>query len=169
MAILYEMFKNMLIKLPPVKSYATRKHKTGINQSDEGVKTIFNLYNKYDGFEGKDVIEIGPGHTYGVACKIKDAGAKSVTIIDIERYIPDYILKEHEFLNYIIYKGNEIPVDSSSYDFVLSNTVYEHLRNPEVTVKETYRILRKGGLAVHYIDLGDHSYYGGKNKDKIFD
>jgi hypothetical protein len=37
-----------------------------------------------------------------------------------------------------------------------------------MTVSETFRILRNGGVAVHLIDLGDHLYYGPKgNPDKV--
>jgi SAM-dependent methyltransferase len=168
MAILTEILKNLLIKLPPVKAIAKKRHVTGVNQSDEGIDTIFNLYNKHTDFINKDVIELGPGHTYGVACKIQKSGAKSISIIDIEKYIPDNVLMENSFLNYIIYKGNEMPVAEKSYDVALSYTVYEHLRNPEMTVRETFRILRNGGIAVHLIDLGDHLYYGSKgDPDKV--
>jgi SAM-dependent methyltransferase len=169
MVILYEILKNILIKFPLVKSLAKRKHKTGVNNSKDGINTIYNLYNKYTDLAGKDVIELGPGHTYGVACKIKEAGARSVVIIDIEKNIPDDVLEKNSFLNYILYEGNEMPVGHESYDVVLSYTVYEHLRNPLMTIKETYRILREGGVAVHLIDLGDHLYYGNNNNpDKIF-
>ncbi len=168
MTILFEMLKNLLIKLPPVKAIAKRTHVTGVNQSDEGVDKIYNVYNKHADFNNKDIIELGPGHTYGVACKIKKAGARSISIIDIEKYIPDSVLSEHRYLNHIIYKGNEMPIADNSYDIVLSYTVYEHLRNPEMTINETYRILRKGGLAVHLVDLGDHIFYGANaNPDKV--
>ena len=169
MPVLLEIIKNLLIQLPPVKVFAKKRHVTGVNQSPQGVDTIYNLYSKYADFKNKDVIELGPGHTYGVACKIKESGAKSVSIIDIEKYIPEKVLFENPYLNYIIYKGNEMPVPENSYDIVLSYTVYEHLRNPEMTIHETHRILRNGGMAVHLIDLGDHTYYGPKgNPDKVF-
>ncbi len=168
MPVLLEILKNLLIKLPPVKSFAKKGHVTGVNQSDKGVETIYNLYNKYSDFKNKDVIELGPGHTYGVACMIKQAGAKSVSIIDIEKYISRQVLIDNPFLNYIIYEGNEMPIPDRNYDLVLSYTVYEHLRNPEMTIRETHRILRNGGMAVHLIDLGDHIYYGPKgNADKV--
>jgi ubiquinone/menaquinone biosynthesis C-methylase UbiE len=170
MIIPIEIAKNLLIKIPFIKERAKKKHVTGVNQSEEGINMILELYKKYTDFENKDVIELGPGHTYGVACKIKEAGAKSISIIDIEKYITDKVLEENKDLNYIIYDGNRMPLKDESHDVVLSYTVFEHLRNPVVTVKETYRILRKGGVAVHLIDMGDHMYYGEKgNPDRIFD
>ena len=51
MPVLLEILKNLLIKLPPVKSFAKKRHVTGVNQSDKGVETIYNLYNKYSDFK----------------------------------------------------------------------------------------------------------------------
>jgi len=160
MSIITEIAKNYLIKIPAIKSIARRQHVTGVNQSDKGVREIVDLYLKHTDVDGKDVIELGPGHSWGVASLIKQAGAASVSIIDIEKYIPDSVLTEHDYLNYTIYSGGQMPFESEKFDRVFSYTVYEHLRHPETTIRETYRILRKGGVAVHMIDLGDHRYYG---------
>lgn len=160
MPVFFEIAKNYLIKIPFVKRMAKKRHVTGFNQSDEGIKTIFDTYSAYTDFTGKQVIELGPGHTWGVAKKIKEAGASAVSIIDIEKYVPDAVLKDNPWLNYIIYPGGEMPLPENTFDLVLSFTVYEHLRQPETTIRETFRILKKGGLAIHLIDLGDHMHYG---------
>lgn len=160
MIVLKEIAKNFLIRFPFVSRFAKHRHITGVNQSPDGVKIIFDVYKKYAAFEGKDVLELGPGHTWGVAAEMKKAGARSVTIIDIENYIEAETLKEHPYINYIIYDGNEMPLDDKSADLIVSYTVYEHLRNPGTTVSETFRILRDNGMAVHWIDLGDHLHYG---------
>lgn len=160
MTVITEIAKNYLIKVPFIKSLAKRKHVTGFNQSEDGINAIFDTYAAYTDFKDKHVIELGPGHTWGVAKRIKDAGAASVTIIDIEKYVPDSVLQANPWLNYVIYPGGEMPVPDNHYDVVLSFTVYEHLRQPETTIQETFRILKKGGIAIHLIDLGDHMHYG---------
>lgn len=160
MPILTEIAKNYLIKVPFIKKMAKKRHVTGFNQSPEGVQTIFDTYSRFTGFEGKNIIELGPGHTWGPAIKMKEAGAASVSIIDIERYIPDSVLEENPWLNYIIYPGGTMPLPSDHFDLALSYTVYEHLRQPETTIRDTYRILKKGGMAIHLIDLGDHMHFG---------
>lgn len=160
MPVITEIAKNYLIKVPFVKKMAKKRHVTGFNQSAEGIQTIFDTYSRFTGFADKQVIELGPGHTWGVAKKIKEAGAASVSIIDIERYIPDAVMNENPWLNYIIYPGGPMPLPADQFDLVLSYTVYEHLRQPETTIRETFRILKKGGLAIHLIDLGDHMHYG---------
>ncbi|MBI3139771.1 MAG: methyltransferase domain-containing protein [Sphingobacteriales bacterium] len=159
MPVLTEIAKNYLIKVPFIKRMAKKRHVTGFNQSEEGVQTIYDTYKRFTGFEGKNIIELGPGHTWGPAKKMKEAGAASVSIIDIERYIPDSVQEENPWLNYIIYPGGAMPLPADHFDLVLSYTVYEHLRQPETTIRETYRILKKGGMAIHLIDLGDHMYF----------
>jgi len=43
----------------------------------------------------------------------------------------------------------DLPFKSSRFDFVISDQVIEHLENPERAIKESYRVLRKGGIALH--------------------
>lgn len=160
MPVVTEIVKNFLIKVPFIKKLAKKRHVTGFNQSEAGVKTIFDTYAAYTDFAGKDILELGPGHTWGSAIKMKEEGAASVSIIDIEKYVPDSVFQENPWLNYIIYPGGEMPLPDNRFDLVVSFTVYEHLRQPETTIRETFRILKKGGLAIHLIDLGDHLHYG---------
>lgn len=45
-------------------------------------------------------------------------------------------------------------------DVVVSNSVLEHLRDPDATLAELARITRPGGFAMHGIDTSDHRRYG---------
>ena len=139
-----------------MRKIVKRGYITGENHSAAGVRTILELYSKNAGFAGKDVLELGPGHTWGVAAEMYKEGARLVTIIDIENYIPAEILQAHPYISYIIYDGDVMPLEDLSADLVVSYTVFEHLRSPDTTVAETFRVLREGGMAVHWIDLGDH-------------
>ena len=40
------------------------------------------------------------------------------------------------------------PFDDSSFDLIISNQVIEHVSNTDYFVEETYRLLRKGGIAI---------------------
>jgi len=46
--------------------------------------------------------------------------------------------------------------EDESVDFLFSNAVLEHVRNPLESISETRRILKKGGITSHQIDLRDH-------------
>jgi SAM-dependent methyltransferase len=45
-----------------------------------------------------------------------------------------------------------------SVDYLFSSSVLEHLREPEAVLKESRRILRKGGWMIHVVDLRDHFF-----------
>lgn len=59
---------------------------------------------------------------------------------------------------YAIYDGVNIPLPDGSVDFVYSNAVLEHVRQPEYLLRELARVLRSGGMMFHIIDLRDHAH-----------
>ncbi len=42
-----------------------------------------------------------------------------------------------------------LPFDDESFDCIASDQVIEHLENPIKAINESYRILKKGGIAIH--------------------
>ena len=54
--------------------------------------------------------------------------------------VPDYEVDE---LSYRIGFGDD------SFDFVFSNSVFEHVQNHDLALREIARVLRPGGLAIH--------------------
>ena len=42
-----------------------------------------------------------------------------------------------------------LPYKDNSFDFVISDQVIEHLENPKKAILESYRVLKRGGIAVH--------------------
>jgi SAM-dependent methyltransferase len=162
MNILKEVLLNQLIRISLVHRLAKRRHITGLNADGEGVNQVYDLYFGDVDVEGKQILEIGPGHTYEIMEKALNNGAARVTIIDIEKYIADEDVRKNG-INYVIYGGNRMPFERDTFDIVCSHTVFEHLRNPSVTVSEVYRVLKAGGIGIHLIDLQDHFFIGGDN------
>lgn len=60
----------------------------------------------------------------------------------------------HPYTN-ILGNVERIPLKDNSVDFVHAVAVFHHLKNPEKSVKEIYRVLKKGG----HIYAEDHFYY----------
>jgi SAM-dependent methyltransferase len=52
--------------------------------------------------------------------------------------------------------AEKIPIDDASFDYIFSNASFEHFENPDVVIREVYRLLKPGGFTVHQIDLRDH-------------
>jgi SAM-dependent methyltransferase len=170
MFIPVDVLQNFLMGLRPVARLARRHHSTGLNADPYRVNQVFNLYSRFASMSGKNVLEIGPGHTLEVLEKALASGAKSCTAIDVTDYL-SHEQAEKKQIAYVVYDGREMPLAGESIDLICSYTALEHVRYPSMTVKECFRILRPGGILVSVIDLGDHSWYG-KNAtypDKVFD
>jgi SAM-dependent methyltransferase len=156
MNILKQVLLNKLIKIPAVRNIARKvNNKTGINGNEVYVNKTYEMYTKFAPVKDNAVLELGPGHTYQVVQKALESGAKSVDIADIELVIDRKILEEKN-IAFTLYDGQLLPYKDNAFDLIWSHTVYEHLRYPEVTVAETWRVLKPGGTAVHWIDLRDH-------------
>jgi ubiquinone/menaquinone biosynthesis C-methylase UbiE len=42
-----------------------------------------------------------------------------------------------------------LPYSDDTFDYVITDQVLEHLEDPQQAVSESYRVLRKGGIAIH--------------------
>lgn len=51
----------------------------------------------------------------------------------------------------------DIPLPEGSLDYVFSHATFEHVADPEKTVQAIHRVLRKGGVTAHQIDMRDHA------------
>ena len=165
MNILKEIVLNQLIKIPAVKNAAKKYHETGLGSNAELINSTFDNFANETSIKNKDLLELGAGKTLDIAVLAKKHGAASVTIVDVERYLDDDQLMTND-IKYVIYDGKQIPLPNSSVDLIWSNDVYEHIRFPEITISENYRLLRQGGIAAHLIDLQDHFSYG-KNSPEL--
>jgi Methyltransferase domain len=60
-------------------------------------------------------------------------------------------------------------IDDESVDVVFSNNVLEHVPGPDIVemMNESRRILRRGGLAIHCVNPGDHYAYFDRSITRI--
>ncbi|WP_179957505.1 class I SAM-dependent methyltransferase [Exilibacterium tricleocarpae] len=134
-----------------------------------------------------EVLELGPGDSIFTAIIANRMGASKSYLVDVAdaalsgyddcrrmiRYLEDkgfccddlISLKDSKAiydrigLEYAIRGIESIKLmESNSIDFIVSNSVLEHLpkREFEGYMEELYRVLRPGGKVVHHIDLKDH-------------
>jgi SAM-dependent methyltransferase len=50
----------------------------------------------------------------------------------------------------------DIPLAAGALDYAFSNAVFEHVSDPEATIKALRRVLKARGLTAHQIDMRDH-------------
>jgi len=153
-----DILQNLLMGIKPIAKLAGRYHSTGLNADRTVARQVFELYCRFQSVAGKDILEIGPGHTLEVLEEALAAGAKSCTAVDVAEYLSAEQAAQRK-IAYRLYDGKQLPFDSQQFDCVWSHTAFEHLRYPTVTIAECVRVLRAGGSMVAFIDMGDHTYY----------
>lgn len=155
----FEILQNLLMGIPTIARLAERRHRTGLNADRAKAREVLELYCRFHPVAEKDILEIGPGHTLEVLEEAFASGAKSCTAVDVMKYLTVERAAQ-KGIDYRLYDGKLLPFASRQFDCIWSHTVFEHLRYPEITVPECFRLLRPGGSLVAHIDLGDHTYYG---------
>ncbi len=164
MYVLREIAKNQLMAIPPLRETIKRRHRTGLNSDPGGIREVYDQYFAADSPRAKTILELGPGHTYGIMQLAKQRGAKRAVILDIERYIDDQTAQECG-IEYELYDGRTMPFADGTFDVVCSHTVLEHVRFPEITLQEIARVLAPNGRSVHLVDLRDHMFLGSDNEN----
>ena len=135
--------------------------------------------------ENANAVEIGAGHSLGIAALLLLKNVAKVTAIDVKAYADPSNLDQ--FLP-IIEKGQEIgllskaedvtpskieqglqyslvksdgswDLPAESADLVYSFYSGEHWRSVDQVLAEAYRALTPGGLCIHTIDLRDHYHF----------
>ena len=153
-----EILQNLLMGIKPIAKLLSRYHCTGLNADRAMARQVLGLYCRFQTVAGKDILEIGPGHTLEVLEEALVSGAKSCTAVDVAEYLSVEQAAQRKIV-YRVYDGRRLPFASQQFDCVWSYTAFEHLRYPAVTVRECFRVLRAGGSMVAHIDLGDHTCY----------
>ncbi|MFC1486248.1 class I SAM-dependent methyltransferase [Thermoproteota archaeon] len=85
------------------------------------------------------------------SCLKELIAGKILGISGITNFYPMIDMKNSELIEeeYPSIDMQNLSFKNDEFDFVLSDQVVEHLQNPYQAVKESYRVLKKGGIAVH--------------------
>jgi 2-polyprenyl-3-methyl-5-hydroxy-6-metoxy-1,4-benzoquinol methylase len=99
--------------------------------------------------KGLDVLDIACGVGWGSYLLAK-GGANKVTGIDLSE---DALLNAKKYynssnVNYILGNSSKIPVDSNSFDVIVSFETIEHVENPDTFIEELHRVSKKNTLLV---------------------
>jgi hypothetical protein len=133
------------------------------------------VFNDDSIFQGKIVLELGPGNSLFNAFGFLHLGAKRVYLVDkFPRKSHDiYEKEEREFFiktfnvsdsffdnlkeKIIFLQGDIIDIQlQDPIDFIYSNSVFEHIKNTDEFMNAVTNCLNKQGYIWGYIDLRDH-------------
>ena len=122
----------------------------------EQIELFKSEVKKFSGIDFKDkkLLEIGAGvGTFVVTARKKyNINAYGVEPAEDEFSpffeISSLLLKENNLPDDIVIRGaaENLPFDDSSFDFIYSTNVLEHVQNPKKVIEESIRVLKKGGF-----------------------
>jgi hypothetical protein len=143
---------NMLIQNHPF--YSKLLDGTKFDQMGRHDKTQIVIKNAIASFirnhapEGRDLLEIG-GHIGRQTIIYRDqmSHPNSTTLYDWKNFVDPEVSKELTFKQ-VDLETESFPDDNESFDVIVCNQVFEHLKNIFTPLSECWRKLRPGGLLI---------------------
>jgi cyclopropane fatty-acyl-phospholipid synthase-like methyltransferase len=112
------------------------------------------LFNRYGMKKGDNLLDIGCGRGEFlkgfVSCGVNGHGVDQSSAA--RKYCPEAELRNSDIEN------EGIPYPDNYFDVVYSKSVIEHFHYPERLIKEMYRVLKPGGLAVTLCPAWEYNY-----------
>lgn len=99
-----------------------------------------------------DWMDLGCGHQLLPQWRFeqeKRLAARAKTLVGFD-YDLEALKKHRTITHRVCGDVAKLPFESSSFDFVSSNMVFEHLKEPEVQLAEIFRVLRPGGSLIFH-------------------
>ena len=90
-------------------------------------------------------------------------------LIDSLKEVPEKFLSEANIQYLAPADAADTGLPDASVDYHISTTVFEHIPGVDIKriLKEAKRILKKDGMAIHFIDLSDHFQHQDKSISRI--
>jgi SAM-dependent methyltransferase len=110
---------------------------------------------------GRRVLDIASGEGYGSYGLLR-AGAAKVIGVDVDQAACAHASKKYD-LDVRIGSAEAIPLETGSVDVIVSFETVEHVRNVELFIKESSRVLSPGGVLI--ISTPDKNWYSPPGKE----
>lgn len=112
------------------------------------------LFNRYDIKNMANFLDIGCGRGEFLKGFI-NCGVNGYAVDQssaARKYCPEAELRNSDI------ESNGIPYPDNFFDVVYSKSVIEHFHYPEILIKEMYRVLKPGGLAITLCPAWEYNY-----------
>ena len=128
---------------------------------------------------GKRIMVFGYGGNLTIGCLLLEAGARQVVLCERQDFLNEYHLEDlsKRFSQYLMKEANRYILNPQyiilfhgdivklaanksfeKIDLVLSTSVFEHLKEPDIVMNALAQLTRPGGSQLHFIDLRDHFF-----------
>ncbi len=110
---------------------------------------MYNYINKFvpiKNSQGKTILEFGCA--YGAASSVLTEYGLRVTGTDISNLAVTRAKKLHPGIAFQTHDMQKLFKTSKKFDYAIANDVIEHLKKPEQGIRNVYRILKPGGIAI---------------------
>lgn len=109
---------------------------------------MFGFINKYYPIKnGKDKKLIEFGCATGAAASVLQGYGFNVTSTDISKYAVVRARKNYKDIKFLVWDMKK-PFKNEKFDVAVAFDVIEHLSHPEIGIKNTYSLLKKGGVVI---------------------
>jgi len=165
---LIDILKNLLIVIPWIRSLAKKSHRTGILNNKDSVGNRVDELIEMMGdslISNASVIEFGPGQTSDtISTLYKHKRFCKASVVDIVNYFTDEFWQSLGIK--FLYKDSS-SVQKGSVDFIFAYDVLEHVKEPELFLRELRRIVSANGMIFLSWDFRDHLNLD--NEERWFD
>jgi SAM-dependent methyltransferase len=170
--------RRMKIYSPPLYKALRRFAPEHVEGKDtlEYVESVYKKFAAYGTGASMKTLELGPGPNLGVSQMFAADGHKALALDIEDLRSPDSFQYESAAdvspgtagreatrpsneVEFVLGMAEKMPLRDETFDLIFSNACLEHVREVELVARENWRVLRKGGRAVHQIDMRDHRHF----------
>lgn len=127
-------------------------------------KPLVKKINSIKRLKNLNILDLGCG--YGSLSKTLGGFKVKVTSADIDEKSLKFakkFLSSNKNIKVVKIREEKLPFKDNEFDIVILFDVIEHVKNPKITIEESLRILKKGGLLIvqftpYYSIVGHHLY-----------
>ena len=99
---------------------------------------------------GDNVLDLGCGNGSLVQALREDGVNAEGCDIKFKEGPHAHALEQKGVIRKIAMPQYRLPYDDNSFDYIVSETVFEHVKNTDATIAEIHRVLKPGGISLHY-------------------
>ena len=126
----------------------------------QGLLLVASGAKKYTGLDLYQPPELYNRHSYAAAYDLLNLVAPQSIRVKADQIYSvkgEQVVFKPERMDYLFPRQSyDIRMPDGSVDFVFSHSVFEHITDPDKTVTAIEKVLRRGGISAHDIDLRDH-------------